>query len=438
MGSYASLKIGDLELYWTKNDVDPAVMMLYTDQDKRVIQRPLIAESNSHADDSDEIPEYDVKYVTTLAVAKDRLEFMGFTLGSVKQSFEEGLLREREELNERRSYSWVANSEEIQQIFTEEEQVLSVLTLDIWLEGFGYIVREGLQPARHKFDDTLDQSLSPVVRYMLQRGYDELYGFPTDDFRVFMRAAVEITANDADLAYNITDLVAGGYVDVGYDLCSYARWQLAEEFVLNHKIVVLTEGSTDCRALEGALRLLYPHLADYYSFMDFEGARVQGSAGALASMIKAFIGAGIVNRVIAFFDNDTAALVAMRALRDIAIPDNVRVLRYPDIEIAHAYPTLGPQGTLNMNVNGLAGSLEIYFGEDVLTRNDGSLTPVQWRGYDVAVHQYQGEILNKSELQERFLEKLRMCQATPDLIEDYDWSGIRAIIKSLKTAFHVN
>ena len=437
MGSYASLTIGDLELYWTKNDVDPALMMLYTNQDKRVIPRSLIAESNSEDGDSDETPEYEVKYVTTLAIAKDRLEFMGFTLDIVNQAFGEGLIRARDELNERQSYSWVANSEEIQQIFNEEEQVLSTLTLDAWLEGFVYIVRNGLKPARHKYNDTLDQSLSPVVRYMLQRGYEELYGFPTDDFRVFMRAAVEITGTDADLAYDITDLVAGGYIDIDHDLCSYTRLQLAEEFVLNHKVVVLTEGITDCHALEGSLRLLYPHLADYYSFMDFEGARVPGSAGALASTIKAFIGACIVNRIIAFFDNDTAALAAMRALRDITIPDNVRVLRYPDIEIAHAYPTLGPQGTINMNVNGLAGSLEIYFGEDVLRRNDGSLTPVQWRGYDVTLNQYQGEILNKGELQERFLEKLRMCQSNPDLIENYDWSGIRAIIESLKTAFHV-
>lgn len=92
MGSYASLTIGDLELYWTKNDVDPAVMMLYTDQDKRVIPRSHIAESNSEDGNSDETPECEVKYVTTLAVAKDRLEFMGFTLGIVKQAFEEGLI----------------------------------------------------------------------------------------------------------------------------------------------------------------------------------------------------------------------------------------------------------------------------------------------------------------------------------------------------------
>ena len=142
MGSYASLTIGDLELYWTKNDVNPAVMMLYTDQDKRVIPRTVIAESNSEDGDSDETPEYEVKYVTTLAVAKDRLEFMGFTLGIVKQAFEEWLIRARDELNERRSYSWVTNSEEIQQIFNEEEQVLSTLTIDAWLEGFVYIVRK--------------------------------------------------------------------------------------------------------------------------------------------------------------------------------------------------------------------------------------------------------------------------------------------------------
>ena len=41
--------------------------------------------------------------------------------------------------------------------------------------------------------------------------------------------------------------------------------------------------------------------------MDFEGARVSGAAGSLAALVKAFVGAGIANRVVALFDNDTAA-----------------------------------------------------------------------------------------------------------------------------------
>ena len=76
-----------------------------------------------------------------------------------------------------------------------------------------------------------------------------------------------------------------------------------------------------------------------------------------ASTIKAFIGACIVNRIIAFFDNDTAALAAMRALRDITIPDNDEQSCATQIlKLLMLIRVLGPQGTINMNVNGLAGS----------------------------------------------------------------------------------
>ena len=89
MGSYASLTIGDLELYWTKNDVDPAVMMLYTDQDKRVIPRSHIAESNSEDGNSDETPECEVRVRNQPRRSERPLRVHGFTLGIVKQAFEE-------------------------------------------------------------------------------------------------------------------------------------------------------------------------------------------------------------------------------------------------------------------------------------------------------------------------------------------------------------
>src|SRR5262249_38466727 len=150
-----------------------------------------------------------------------------------------------------------------------------------------------------------------------------------------------------------------------------------------------------------------------------------GGAGQLVSTVKSFVGAGIVNRIVAFFDNDTAALAAMRGLRDLRLPQNMKVLRYPDIPSARDYPTLGPQGAFPMDVNGLACGLEMYYGVDVLRREDGSLTPVQWRGYDDAVRQYQGEVMDKARLQARFAEKLQKCRSDPSLIGCLDWSGMR-------------
>jgi hypothetical protein len=449
MGSYSYLRINDLEIYSLKREVDPTVMMLFTEQDKRIRPFPSIntptslpeADSPSISDqdseDEWENPEYIVEYAVPLSVAKDRLEFMGFTISKIRSLFRDGVAERLAELAERRnSPAWTSYAG-IREMYEQEEKLLQNTSYEIWLDEFASILRSGLKPDYdYWYRDKGVDEFSPLVRYMMGQTEDGMFGFPTWDTRVFIRAVCELADLQAELVYDITELVEGEEVSIDEDLSRYARWQMAEDFVLNHKIVVLSEGVSDCRALEGALRLLYPHLTDYYSFMDFEGARVPGGAGALAATVKAFIGAGIVNRIVAFFDNDTAAQSAMRSLRNLVIPKNVRILRYPELELARSYPTLGPQGTMLMDVNGLAGSIELYFGVDVLKNEDGSLTPIQWRGYDDMMRQYQGEITNKAELQSRFANKVRKCQADSNAIENYDWSGMKAILDNLRTAFH--
>jgi hypothetical protein len=48
-------------------------------------------------------------------------------------------------------------------------------------------------------------------------------------------------------------------------------------------------------------------------------------------------------------------------------------MQYPEIDIARDYPTLGTNGLSHMDVNGLAGSIELYLGADVLRDSDGVL-----------------------------------------------------------------
>jgi hypothetical protein len=101
-------------------------------------------------------------------------------------------------------------------------------------------------------------------------------------------------------------------------------------------VVVLTEGRTDVEFLSAALNILYPHLADLIRFLDYD-QKAEGGAGALVRMVRAFAAAGIVNRVVAIFDNDTAAADALRALDLSKLPDQLRVLQYPAIGIASKY-----------------------------------------------------------------------------------------------------
>jgi hypothetical protein len=110
------------------------------------------------------------------------------------------------------------------------------------------------------------------------------------------------------------------------------------------------------------------------------------------------------------------------------------VLHYPDIEIARSYPTLGPTGLSAMDVNGLAGSIEMYLGRDVLTGADGMLSPVQWRSYAAGVRAYQGEILDKAGVQKRFREKVKRSTADPAVTADQNWGGLDATINTLIAA----
>jgi hypothetical protein len=170
--------------------------------------------------------------------------------------------------------------------------------------------------------------------------------------------------------------------------------------------------------------------------MDFEGVRVPGGAGNLANTVKAFAGAGIVNKIIAVFDNDTAAEEAIRPLTDLRRPANIRLLRLPATEFLREYPSIGPTGTSNTDVNGVAASIELYLGKDVLADENGSLAPVQWTGYNSVLRKYQGEVLYKNAIHERFRHRLEACARNPRLLRETDWSGIRAILSAIFVAFH--
>jgi hypothetical protein len=204
--------------------------------------------------------------------------------------------------------------------------------------------------------------------------------------------------------------------------------------------VVLTEGKTDAEFLKAALAILYPHLTDLIKFLDYE-RRPEGGVGPLVGAIRAFAAAGIVNRLVAVFDNDTAAADAIRKIDITTFAPQIKILRYPDLELARNYPTLGPPtarsprgALLNADINGLAGSIEIYLGRDVLTQDGGSLQPIQWTSYSQGMNQYQGEIVNKAEIQEKFRRKYKKAMQDPDTVRVGDWSGLQLILDTIRNA----
>lgn len=206
-------------------------------------------------------------------------------------------------------------------------------------------------------------------------------------------------------------------------------------------LVVLTEGKSDASILSRALEILYPHLTDVVKFMDYN-LRPESNAGALVGLVKSFAAAGIAIRIVAVFDNDCAAPEALRQLTKNNLPRNIRVIQYPDIPLGKSYPTLDPALTppggaeiVFADVNGRAGSIELYLGRDVLCIDGCNLTPVQWRHYNHKLDKRHGKITQKRRLQERFKEKAKRAEEDSGLIQNQDWEGLRAILEEIKKPF---
>lgn len=106
---------------------------------------------------------------------------------------------------------------------------------------------------------------------------------------------------------------------------------------------------------------------------------------------------------------------------------NFKILKFPDLPYAKKYPSIGPTGLKTMNVNSLACGIEMYFGIDTLTK-EGKLIPIHWKAYNEKEKKYQGEISEKSYVQDTFRNKLKSNTVS-------DFSGIDLILTNIFQAF---
>lgn len=427
MGTYSEFKIGDVSVLEVKNSVDLTTLTFFVESERRarigqlVVAEPELVEKI----DGEEVPDAFFGYETTVEVVRDRLDVMGYTAAHVREAF-------RTELA-----GWLQANEEMSEdsLFADDFALIQSMTFEDWLAT----AYEGL--TTHRYEDCHERhsgkphEVACVVRGDLSVSEDWLLGFPADDCRLAIRALLTKFSDDTRVAYDLTAMFLEEWDLIKQPLTVEARIDLAADYPLSQKTIVLTEGSSDAWIIAGALRLLYPHLTDYFGFLDFEATRAPGSAATLVQTIKAFAAAGIANRVVAVFDNDTAAAEALLALNGVRLPSNIRVVRAPDIELARAYPTLGPAGLQLLEVNGLAGGIELYLGRDVLLDESGQLAPVQWRGFNDRLKKYQGEVVGKERLHQRFREKLSRNEGKQIPRDAEAWREMRCLLERVLMAF---
>jgi hypothetical protein len=418
MGTSHQLIVAGHSLYSMKFEVEPWLLSIFRESDKRVFTRKH-SEAIGWYHSGEDFEETAYVYSNSAKNIKQRLDVMGFSICKIQNEFNSVVQEQIENVEGKRA----------QRSDLPDLEILKRYTFDNWLDAFKFALANNVRR------DNLPESAPELVKYLFSNHSGGLEEFPHTDFLSYLRVYLEACPDENDLVYlDITYLVENNFYYPEDKVCELALENLSTEYSPYQKIIVLTEGSTDSLILSHSLKLLYPHLYGYYFFMDFGVSNAAGGANILVNNLKAFIGAGISNRVVALFDNDTAARVSTKALQTIDIPNNIKVLHYPNLDLAKNYPSVGPNGASENNVNGLACSLELYLGLDVLTI-DGKLSPVHWKGYDDSLKQYQGEIENKKTIQKNFFTKLEQCTNDSKLIEKTDWSSIRLIFQSIFNAF---
>ncbi len=198
--------------------------------------------------------------------------------------------------------------------------------------------------------------------------------------------------DDQDVFLNISDIVEGGWIETDdFDEGSYSM----------PNPLIITEGVNDLYVLKKSLSILHPELVDNINFLD-TSFKPEGGAGPIVKMIKSFASAHISNRILAILDNDSAASEALLGLKKFSLPKNIHIIQYPPIKLLEEYPTIGPQGESIMDVNGLAGSIEMYLGRTALCDEHGDLEKIQWKGFISSVKRYQGVLINKEKVNQNF------------------------------------
>lgn len=416
MGEIVGIRIKNFEYISCKNTFGD-LLLLFSEDDLKV------------EDVLDDDGEYYKKYCfyTTVSKAKMCLDCLGYTLKEIKTIFERNKASKLENIRYCQemgfddipySYEDIENNFIFEQWLKAVKKYASILSNDFYDYSSGNYM---------KLEDERTKKLSITERIVLDSlpWSEKFFGFNKDDTSIWnvFRVILEAFDPNENVFLDYTNLYNGGWCN---------EFPEEEDYSVE-KTIILTEGKFDANVISQSMKLLYPYMSKFYSFINFSEYKVQGSTNFLTHYLKVFIASGINNRVIAIYDNDSAGKSELIDLNSITLPDNYRIMHLPDIKIAEKYPTLGPNGLELMSINGKACSIELFLGKDILM-NEGEFIPVQWKGYIEKTKTYQGEVMQKSLIQERFKRKLKKA-FDDNLIIDENWHEMNELLNCIFNAF---
>jgi len=393
MGAYCELLIDDVAVWSEKRSFPPSLEIVFFEEDKYEYPRG--------CEDIDDLDvRLDVGYKVSLRAARFRLAIKGYTISKAKMQYN----------------NWKNVKRKPPDEYFKPENLSSEFYTKYSFEDYVALLKGYILNNDYNRIETPDENYIISTR---QYGYD--YGFPSED----PNYVLSVLLNSID----------GEYLKVSLrDMIAEEFWSISDELDgwKDGHLIVITEGKTDNEILRDSFQLLFPDHSRAMRFFDY-GFKPQAGTNNNVNLLKSFAAVGISNPVLAIFDNDTAGHEALRDAKSLRLPNNFFLASYPNIELACDYPTLGPSGLENLDVNGRACGIEMYVGKEHLLK-DNTLIPIRWTGYNHSMKMYQGEISDKKYVMDSFKGKMKSCQNSSAKMSDLDWFGLRAIMEVIENA----
>jgi hypothetical protein len=367
VGSYIELRLAGHTIDWTKNGLGAEHGKLFQAGDLGMAPYDYV--------DDDGSPIVEMKEVATRPLSRvvSRLELLGFDIRRSAELVADALF----------DYEETFNSMDL------EEAEITKFTCLRYAPGKASVAQFAKHFAAdffsaHETDELfgVGEFLSPIYEYLNDAGA----------YAVLRLLAEDQALLKEDVTWNFADLVEGGWVE---------RDTVTKSLGKVRPFLIVTEGSSDAKIIRHALDLLRPDIADFFRFIDMDKGYPFSGSGDLHRFCKGLVSIGIENNVIALFDNDTEGCRGFCSTSQLALPQNIKVIKLPVCDQLRRFPTIGPDGPGHADINGSAASIECFL--DLAQRCDGPAR-VRWTNYDKLQKSWQGALIGKERYVRKFLK----------------------------------
>lgn len=387
MGTIIALRVGNLEIDWGKNNFFKDHSPLYQSGDIKNI--PYFY----YDDQSNIISEEHEGLSKSLCKVCDRIDLLGYSLEVCEAEF---------------IYLSNLNNFDINQ-FTFNDFKNLLHTVDVTRLSLDY--GEGVDLFGRFFERYIfprlglqHKQLDPVyVKHDICQAMENI-----SPYTVLQLLRNNPSASCLNVEWCFHDLVESGWAE---------KEEISQELVGNKKFLIVTEGSSDSLIIKHAFNIIYPHVSDFFDYVDMSEGYPFSGVGSLVNFVKGLVSISIQNKTIVLFDNDAEGESGFVKCQSIKKKENIEILKLPDLDDFLQFQTVGPSGESKENINGRGAAIECYLDIPL----DAA---IRWTNYNSSINGYHGALINKDEHKKKFLDQNYLTSG-------YNFQKIKAVLDML-------